>query len=274
MRNTKCFLSLIFFCLTSIALTANAQSDPSKTTPPGETEPSPIQTDEHQEKALLQRHHPFYFAYGQPLSKLVFSFKTPLIRDQPLYFGYTQSMFWALREHSKPFRDLTYNPELFYRWSFHEMGMLKSIDFGLWAHDSNGKAGADSRSYNNHYLRFNFEKQGRRWTTRFSTQLAYLYSFDPTNKDIQRYISPLSLNLSFVQLFDSWIDKSEVALQVSPGGKFANHWETGGYQLSWSFRLGTFKLVPSFYLQYYRGFAETLLNYNERVTEFRGGLIF
>jgi phospholipase A1 len=247
---------------------AHAQETPQVATP------TPIEHNDKEEQSLLQRHHPFYFAYGQPLSKLELSFKTPIVKTWPLYFGYTQYMFWALKEDSKPFRDLTYNPELFYRFNMKGAGALKSMDLGLWMHDSNGKSGDDSRSYDSNYVRFNFEREGRRWTTRAALQLAYLHGFDPTNRDIQTYISPLSMSVSFIQLFDSWVDKSEVALQASPGGKFAQDWNHGGYQLSWSFRFGGLQLVPAFYLQYYRGFAETLLNYNERVNEFRAGVIF
>jgi hypothetical protein len=47
------------------------------------------------ETDILQRHNPFYFAYGHELSKIQVSFKTPLVRDWQLYFGYTQLMFWA-----------------------------------------------------------------------------------------------------------------------------------------------------------------------------------
>ncbi len=229
---------------------------------------------DYEDSSILQRHNPFYFVYGEPLSKLQLSFKSPAFRDVPLYFGYTQFMFWALTEESKPFRDLTYNPELFYRWSPHDWGWLTSVDFGILGHHSNGKRGPDSRSYDKQYVRFNFENEGRRWLTRFSLQGAYLYGFDPTNKDIQNYVGPLSLSVSFVQLFDSWIDKSEVAFMAAPGGKFSTRWDQGGYQLSWSFRLGGFALVPSFYMQYYYGYAETLLNYNVDVREFRGGVIF
>ncbi len=229
---------------------------------------------DHEDESVLQRHQPFYFVYGEPLSKLQLSFKSPAIRHVPLYFGYTQFMFWELREDSKPFRDLTYNPELFYRWSPKNTGWLTSIDFGLHGHVSNGKEGVDSRSYDKHYLRLNFEREGRRWLTRFSLQGAYLYNFDPTNKDIQDYIGPINATISFVQLFDSWIDKSEVAFSASPGGKFSTRWDRGGYQLSWSFRLGGIDLVPAFYMQYYYGYAETLLNYNVDVREFRGGVIF
>ena len=227
-----------------------------------------------EEASILERHYPFYFVYGRPLSKLQVSFKSPVVRGLPLYFGYTQIMFWELEEKSKPFRDFTYNPELFYRLDKVKWGWLKSMDIGIYGHNSNGRKGAESRSLDSHYLRFNFDKEGERWVTRFGTQLSYLYAFDETNRDIQEYIGPLSLSVSFIQLFDSWVDKSEVALAVSPGGKFADQWDRGGYQLSWSFRAGRFDLVPAFYLQYYYGYAETLLNYNQQVSEFRGGIIF
>jgi outer membrane phospholipase A len=236
--------------------------------------PEKIEDVDKEDGRILQRHLPFYFAYGRPSSKLQLSLKTPILRTQPLYFAYTQLMFWDLEAESKPFHDLTYNPELFYRYSTHDWGAIKSLDFGLWSHTSNGKKGGDSRSLNKNFIRANTEWKGRKWTTRGGLQLSYLHGFDPTNTDIQKYIGPLSLSITFIQLFDSWVDKSEVAFQASPGGKFADRWDRGGYQLSWSFRFGGLQLVPAFYLQYYRGYAETLLNYNDKVSEFRGGVIF
>lgn len=226
-----------------------------------------------EEQSLLQRHHPFYFAYGN-LSKLQLSFKTPIIKNWPVYFGYTQFMFWAIKEKSAPFKDLTYKPEVFYRLDNHENSILRSVDFGVWEHNSNGKAGQDSRSYNSNYLRLNFERSGHRWLTRFSTQVSVMHGFDDTNRDIQNYVGPLSINFSFIQLFDAWIDSSEVSLLASPGGKFAHKWDRGGYQLSWSFRISGVPLYPAIYLQYYRGYAETLINYNESVNAFRAGVIF
>lgn len=225
---------------------------------------------------ILQRHLPFYFAYGRPTSKLQLSFKSPVLRSQPLYFAYSQLMFWELEADSKPFHDLSYNPELFYRVNTEKWARaLTSIDLGIYSHTSNGKRGLDSRSLNKNYVRFNFERKGPRWITRTGVQFAYLHGFDPTNTDIQDYIGPFALSVSFTQLFDtSWVDKSEIALQASPGGKFGTRWDHGGYQVSWSFRLGRIDLVPAFYLQYYKGYAESLLNYNDEVSEFRGGIIF
>ncbi|MGZ3722938.1 MAG: phospholipase A [Bdellovibrionales bacterium] len=226
------------------------------------------------ETDILQRHQPFYFAYGHELSKLQVSFKTPLVRTWQLYFGYTQLMFWALNRDSKPFHDLTFNPELFYTYHLDNRPLLKSIDFGFLNHNSNGKDGPESRSFNKSYVRFNFEKELKHWVARLSIQAQDIYNFDPGNANIQDYVGPLAFNMTFIQLFDGWLDKSEISLAALPGGKFANGWDHGGYQLSWSFRLGGLKIVPAFYLQYYRGFAETLINYNERVDVFRGGVIF
>jgi phospholipase A1/A2 len=263
----------ILFAILALALAAPAGAEVGSEGTLVKT-PTKAEDIDKEETSILQRHYPFYFAYGRPTSKLQLSFKSPVIRTQPLYFAYTQVMFWELEEDSKPFRDLAYNPELFYRWSPENWGWIKSLDFGAWSHSSNGKEGLDSRSLNKNYVRMNLERMGRRWLTRAGVQFSYLHGFDPTNTDIQDYIGPIALSLSFVQLFDSWVDKSELALQASPGGKFANRWDRGGYQVSWSFRLGRLNLVPALYLQYYRGYAETLLNYNDEVSEFRGGVIF
>ena len=264
---------LAFVCIAIFCLNAFAEGESFGSRFRGQGV-STIEAERSVEDNYLQRHRPFYFAYGQPLTKIQVSFKTPLITDVPLYFAYTQQMFWALHENSKPFRDLTYNPELFYRLRLNQDVMLKSIDLGLWDHNSNGKAGDDSRSFNANYVRFNFGTEGKRWMTRAFAQFMVMHGFDPTNKDIQDYISPVTLNVTFIQLFDSWVDKSEISIQAAPGGKFANRWDYGGYQASVAFRFGEFRMQPSFYVQYYHGFAETLLNYSERVNEYRVGLIF
>lgn len=229
---------------------------------------------EKTEASLLERHYPVYFAYSGHLSKVQVSFKSPLVRNVPVYFGYTQVMFWDLGAESKPFRDFTYNPEFFYRWDLGNKGFLKAIDFIPWSHQSNGKQGQESRSYEKITVRAHTEYELKRNILRISAQASYLYGFDPANRDIQDYIGPVSFAISFIQLFSYWIDKGDFTILASPGGKFANKFSRGGYQFSYSFRLGGINIVPAFYLQYYTGYAETLLNYDKRINEFRGGFIF
>ena len=223
---------------------------------------------------MLIRHNPFYFAYGNPTSKIQLSFKAPIVKKVPLYFAYTQIMFWSLQEDSKPFRDLTYNPELLYRLNIKKVDGLTAIDFGIWTHNSNGKSDAASRSYDKSYIRAQGQKEMKNWIFSGSMQLSYLHGFDIGNKDIQEYIGPLSLSISLIQIFDAWVDKGEFSLQATPGGRFSQNWNRGGYQVAWSFRLGGIEVVPAFYIQYYCGYAESLLNYNRRVNEFRVGVIF
>lgn len=237
------------------------------------TESNKVGKIEREDSEILQRHQPFYFVYGDPTSKLQISFKSPMVRRIPLYFAYTQLMFWALSEESKPFRDLTYNPELFYRIKFPD-SVFQSLDLGIWSHMSNGKGGSDSRSYDKNYARINMEKEFTRWLIKLAIEVGYLHRLDPTNNNIQNYVGPLKVEVRFVQLYNALIDKSEISFTAAPGGRLADRISRGGYQVSWSFRLGRLALVPAFYLQYYNGYAETLLNYDKQVSELRAGVIF
>jgi phospholipase A1/A2 len=267
MKSPKSKLYFVFFLSCSPALWADEIS----TSGPVSGQGVKLRKED---EAYLQRHYPFYFAYNAGLSKAQLSFKVPVSKNLPIYFGYTQLMFWALGDDSKPFRDLTYNPELFYRLSLKNWNVLKAIDFGGWNHTSNGKDGPASRSFDKAYVRANFEKEFRRWVISLFVQGSYLYNLDDANENVRAYISPFSLGISFIQLFEAWIDKSELTIQAVPGGTAGERIDRGGYQAAWSFRLGGLDVVPAFYVQYYHGYAETLLNYSQKVDVLRAGFIF
>ena len=228
---------------------------------------------EKHENIKIQYYKPIYFAYGDPLSKLQFSFKIPLFEGFPLNFAYSQIIFWELGADSKPFLDATYNPELFYRFGW-EDGLLRSIDWGIWEHNSNGKAGAESRSYDQTYARLNYAFESKSWLTQASIKARYLFNNDEENANIYDYVGLFEFEIKFLQLFDSWFDRLEVAMNINPGGKYSLDWDQGGYKLSFNFHLGGLKVVPAFYVEYYHGYAETLINYNEKVDEVRAGLMF
>lgn len=228
---------------------------------------------EEHENVKIKYYKPIYFAYGEPLSKLQFSFRIPLFEEFPLNFAYSQIIFWELQEESKPFLDATYNPDIFYRFGMGD-GMLRSIDWGIWEHNSNGKGGQESRSYDQTYARLNYAYESKSWLTQFSAKARYLFNNDDTNSDINDYIGPFEFEVKFLQLYDSLFDRLEVAFNIRPGGKWGTEMDQGGYKISFNFHLGGLKVVPAFYVEYYHGYAETLINYNEKVDEFRGGLMF
>jgi phospholipase A1 len=258
---------MIFCSSNSFALQSSIHS-------PNASKDNKIDFIKKQDEAYLQRHYPFYFAYNAHLSKIQVSFKTPITKQLPIYFAYTQLMFWELRENSKPFSDFTYNPELYYHLKLKDFILLKSIDFGIFNHTSNGKDGVESRSFNRLNIKANFDKEFSKWILSFYVQWSHLYDIAEDNRDIRTYISPLAVGFSMVQLFDYWLDKSEITFQLIPGGREGSEIDLGGYLASWSFRPGGLNIVPAFYMQYYTGFAETLLNYDKRVDVFRVGLIF
>lgn len=239
-----------------------------------EDNPTTSELLEIEDRLNLSRNQPMYFAFGDPLTKVQLSFKYRLVKNMPLYFGFTQILFWDLGEDSKPFKDTTYNPEFMYRYSIKDNSYIKSIDFGIWEHNSNGKDGPASRSFERAYVRANFEHEYDKWILRFSTKLGYIYGLDKTNKDIQDYISPLELKFTLVEVFRGMLDKSELSLRFFPGGKYADKFSNGGFELGMSFRFGGLDIIPAFYMQYFNGYAESMINYDQRVNEFRAGFIF
>ncbi len=225
------------------------------------------------EDGLLQHYKTVYFAYGNPLTKAQFSFKSQIYSEIPVYMAYSQIIFWELSKDSKPFLDGTYNPEIFYSYKLGD-GYLCSMDIGIWEHNSNGKGGLDSRSYDQSSLKFNAVFEGKKWITEFAAKIKYIYNNDDTNRDIYDYVSPFEFQIKVLNLFNSFLDRTEFAMDFHPGGKWGTNLDNSGYQFGLQFHIGGVKVVPAFYLQYYTGYAETLINYNERVNELRAGVAF
>jgi phospholipase A1/A2 len=222
----------------------------------------------------VMAYKPIYMAYGNQLTKIQFSFRSQVIDDKPLNFAYTQIIFWQLSKKSAPFLDATYNPELFYRKKM-EGPLFTSLDFGIWEHNSNGKDGVDSRSYDQSYLRGSFEKDWTRIATVFSVKFKIIYSNDNTNHDIQDYLGPVDFDMVVLRLLEnSILDQAELILGLRAGGRYGTELSQGGYQIAATFHIKDLNVNPAFYIQYYHGYAETLINYNQKVDSLRFGLAF
>ncbi|MDE2510111.1 MAG: phospholipase A [Elusimicrobia bacterium] len=113
----------------------------------------------------FQAYKPDYFLMGQPNAKIQGSMKIPLLQGEQLYFGYTQMMLWQLVRPDPFFSDISYNPEFFYRFALGD-GTARWLDFGPFEHESNGRGGANERSWNRTYIRGHDE-----WTLGGRTKL-------------------------------------------------------------------------------------------------------
>nr|QGT50525.1 phospholipase [uncultured Helicobacter sp.] len=118
---------------------------------------------------------PFYHSISAPTennirdeTKFQFSFKLPVISHLfspygKFYFAYTQTAWFQNynKKDSRPFRDLDYQPELFYSYE-RALGFLggrfKSISAG-YNHISNGEREARSRTENRLFVSANWEHQ-------------------------------------------------------------------------------------------------------------------
>lgn len=229
-------------------------------------------------------YEPFYFIAGtkSPNAKFQVSFKYrlfsergTLVKQHPalkgFHLGYTQTSLWDWNAPSAPFLDSSYKPEFFYE--------KDQMDGGRWGkdfrldlqgglqHESNGKGGADSRSLNTAYLQPTvvLGKAGGLQLRLAPRAWAYLGSLDD-NPDITKFRGYVGL-----RAIAGWADD----LQLSATGRVGDAWDRGSLQLDLSYplmQLLSRSLTLYLHLQYFWGYGETLLRYNDRSSSFRAGI--
>ena len=205
-------------------------------------------------------------------SKLQLSFKYKLITDFGLYFGYTQLMFWDLFGSSAPIVNTDYKPQFFYRFQV-PTAFMHSIDLGFYEHMSNGRAGPSSRSAESSYVRFNNWYDFRPVILGFDLKVYALYEFSCLNADLRKYMGFWSIRPFIRNFLGSFLDQEELYVTITPGdggGNFA----LGSQEIGLKFKLTDPVFGPSFYLQFYHGYAESLLTYNHKINALRIGILF
>ena len=235
-------------------------------------------------------HEPIYFIWGpdDPQVKFQVSLKyqifTPggeLDRALPwvsgIHIAYTQTSFWDIGEASGPFFDSSYKPELI--WQYEQRGAdwlpaLSRFDFQVGLqHESNGKSGIDSRSVNIAYVRpaFTFGHGGGEYgADKFFVTVAprvwgYLYRLDE-NPDIDEF-----RGYGDLRTIIGWRDGLQLSTTFRPGAE----WDTSALEMNPSDPLRRFtggSVDMYVYAQYFTGYGESLIGYDERGDSFRIGL--
>ena len=216
---------------------------------------------------------PLYALYGKPTSKIQLSFKYQLTKQLPLYIAYTQLSFWDLSKKSSPFDDIIFNPEIFYRLNFERYNFLESIEFIPISHRSNGRAGMDSRSLNYSGIKINQRSDFRNWSLKTFFKAKYYFGIEDTNRDVRNYEGPWELGFSLVRYGELVFDKIELSARAFTGGKKGLAFHRGAQEVSLSLRVLGVSFSPTLYLQYYKGYSESFLEYKKRVDQLRIGLV-
>jgi phospholipase A1 len=216
-----------------------------------------------------------------------FSFKYALIYpfNLGLYFGYTQVMFWDLYEDSAPFRELNYNPEVFWRHDF--SGLNNFIQLGFYEHKSNGRDGLESRGWDRGYVQAGVS-YGDFINVGVDIKAFYMYQTSAKNRDIQEYIGMFEAEI-YAQVVSKgkYLQQEKLYARGGVGGTyFGNYpsnidiknklgWNSSKYWIEsgFKFRIFTAYIQPYFYVQTFHGYAEDMIDYNKKETRFRVGLI-
>jgi outer membrane phospholipase A len=242
--------------------------------------------------ARFSPHEPIYFLWGDDrpnvkfqvsLKYQLFNPEGPLAQSVPavggIYVAYTQTSFWDLEGSSSPFFDSSYRPEaLFQRndvFGDRLPNWLAAVDFQAGvAHESNGKSGPESRSLNVAYVRpvFSFgDPRGRDhgWFVSAAPRVFAYFGDLAENPDIDDYRGHADLRL----VVGRW-EGLQLASTVRIPDDF-NFDDGGSLQLDLSFplrRLSGNNLDLYLHAQYFTGFGESLLRYDEEDHTFRVGL--
>lgn len=187
--------------------------------------------------------------------KFQISFEVPVWTDimhQPidLYFAYTQLAFFQAynQEYSSPFRDTNYEPEIGLNWQpdLSAFGWTLRSVRAMANHQSNGRSEPLSRSWNRLIGQFEAERGNlglglRVW--------APLETSPSDNPDIYEYLGYGELHASY-------------DLEKHHFGVMFRNPTHPSVQLDWSYPLGK---TIRFYVQYFNGYGESLLDYDHSV---------
>jgi len=197
------------------------------------------------------------------------------IRGVDIWLAYTQLSFWQLYNDafSSPFRDTNYEPELLFNFRIQRdipgLGgtKLQFVNLGF-NHQSNGRSEPLSRSWNRLVANVGLEKGS------FGLQLKAWYRIPEAdekddNPDLSRY-------LGYGELWGTYYwhrHRFGVMLRNNLRGSH----NLGAVQLDWSIPLSMIWSEVgdkfSFYVQYFNGYGESLLDYNQSVNRISAGFM-
>ncbi len=179
-----------------------------------------------------------------------------------LYLGYTNQSFWQAYNTnvSRPFRETNHEPELWISFK----SPLNAFGFNNVAnniginHQSNGRAGEFSRSWNrviasSIWEKDNFALSVRAWYRLPESEESF--PGDPEgddNPDIDDFLGYGDYRLAYTEGHNTWSLKLR---------NFVTGNSRGALEFSWSFPFG--KRVGG-YVKYFNGYGESLIDYNAK----------
>ncbi len=186
--------------------------------------------------------------------------RLPWIDD--LYLSYSQTSLWDLNDLSKPFRDSSYRPRLFYSnydlRRFFDGRLRVGVETGA-GHESNGKEGEDSRSFNMLYVRPMLTFGDPDGLRVYAAPLIHNYISDDENPTLSHYRG-----------YVDWLFGigSKGGLDFSATLRKGTRSDFGSIELNASYPLSKLSggdLTGWLMLQYFGGYGESLLDFDRKL---------
>jgi len=197
--------------------------------------------------------------------KFEFGVKYQVFRDdrytflKHLKFGYSQKSWWDIGEESLPFAESNYNPELFLDFDSELFG--KDVNYQLGAeHESNGRGGLLSRSWNRAYVQGEIDLSDY---ISLGLKLWDVVEVSDENRDITDYLGNARFNARI-----RYKDRALLNISTIRGNKVNRF----SYQVDLIYNLASL-VNTDFFLTYYNGYGEALISYNQRTESLRAGLV-
>jgi phospholipase A1 len=199
----------------------------------------------------------------------------------PAYFAYTQKTLWNVGQPSRPFEESDYDPEFFLDYPVNTaiIGRIKlrNIIVSPLEHESNGLSGIQSRGWNRQYIMIKIglePKEKLEITNSFVSDKALVYVklwHASQYSDQTDYLQSIGSTNTFLD----YMGYGEIGLSVRNflwGGSLKNHQldirtpifrDAQKNSCEFEFRQQLPSMNFALYLQYWYGYGETLLRFDQ-----------
>ena len=202
--------------------------------------------------------------------KFQFSMKFPIIENLfdnqgSVQFAYTNLSFWQAynADASSPFRETVHEPEIFliFQNDWEYLGIKnRLIQLGV-VHQSNGRSEAQSRSWNRIYADFIFQRGDFYLSFKPWYRLGGTGSGEEDNPDIEKFLGHGEIRTAYAG------GKHTFSIMLRNNFRSSN----GALELNWSFPMSR---RVKWFVQYFNGYGESLIDYNARVNRVGIGIAF
>jgi phospholipase A1 len=199
------------------------------------------------------------------------SLKVPLALDlfrghMDIYGAYTNRSFWQMynRNFSEPFRETNHEPEVWLQFDndWQVLGLTNVVNTVGWVHQSNGRSGTLSRSWDRMYANFIFEKDQLVlsfkpwiWLIREKTE--------SDNPDITDYMGHGE--------FRAALSHKGHVYSMMLRNQLESGFDRGAVELGWSLPVFNYPYLKA-YVQYFYGYGESLIDYDRKVNRIGVGI--